>query len=123
MGEHASLAHAEVALTLDIYRLAVPQIALVADEHGDNGGVGVRPQLAQPPFAVLEALAPRDVVHKQRADRAAIICGGDRAVALLAGGVPHLGLDGLAVVLDLPRRELHADRRLRVLAELVLGEA
>ena len=48
---------------------------------------------------------------------------GDGAVALLAGGVPDLRLDGLAVHLDAAGGELHADGALALQVELVAGEA
>uniref|UniRef100_J3M8W5 DUF834 domain-containing protein n=1 Tax=Oryza brachyantha TaxID=4533 RepID=J3M8W5_ORYBR len=47
----------------------------------------------------------------------------DRAVPLLAGGVPNLGLDDLAVDLEAAGGELDADGGLGLEAELVLGEA
>lgn len=81
------------------------------------------PQLLQPPRHVLVGLMLGDVVDKQGADGAAIVGGGDGAVALLAGRVPDLGLDGLAVDLNAAGRELDADGRLAVEVEFVAGES
>jgi hypothetical protein len=49
--------------------------------------------------------------------------GADQRVPLLAGGVPNLGLDDLAVDLETAGGELDADGGLGLEAELVLGEA
>lgn len=77
----------------------------------------------EPLRAVLEAVAIRDVVNDQRAHCIPVVGGRHGAVPLLAGGVPHLCLDGLAIVLNLPRRKLDADGALRVRLELVFREA
>ena len=53
-----------------------------------------------------------DVVDKQSADRATVVCRGDGTVSLLAGGIPDLGLDGLGVNLDGAGSEFDADGRL-----------
>jgi len=47
----------------------------------------------------------------------------DQSVPLLAGGVPNLGLDDLAVDLEAEGGELDADGGLGVEGEAVLGEA
>ena len=101
----------------------MPQIALVSDQHDDNVGVGMVPELLEPPGHVLVGLVLADVVDEQGADGASVVGGGDGAVALLAGGIPDLGLDGLGVDLDGAGRELDADGRLRVDVELVAGES
>ena len=88
--------------------------------HGDRGWAGGRN--LEPALAVLEALALRDVIHQQRADRATVVGGGDRSIPLLPGRVPHLRLDGLAIVLNLPRREIDADGAFGVVMELVARE-
>ena len=77
----------------------------------------------EPLRAVLEAVAVGDVVHDQRTHRISVVGGRHGAVPLLAGGVPHLCLDRLAVMLDLPRRKLDADGALRVRMELIFREA
>lgn len=97
----------------------MPQIALVTDEHDDNVGVGMVAQLLQPPRHVLVCLVLADVVDKQSADCATVVCGGDGAVPLLACGIPDLGLDGLCVDLDGAGSEFDADGRLGVEVELV----
>lgn len=80
-------------------------------------------QLLQPPRHVLVRLVLADVVDEQRADGAAVVGRGDGAVALLARGVPDLGLDGFGVDLDGARGELDADGGFGVEVELVAGEA
>ena len=80
-------------------------------------------QLLQPPRDVLVGLVLADVVDEQGADGAAVVGGGDGAVALLAGRVPDLRLDGLAVDLDAARCEFDADGGFAVEVEFVAGEA
>lgn len=50
-----------------------------------------------------------DVVHKENAHGASVVCGGDGAEAFLAGGVPYLELHALAVELDGSDLEVDAD--------------
>ena len=64
-----------------------------------------------------------DVVDEERTDGAAVVGGGDGAVALLARGVPDLGLDGLAVDLDAARGEFDSDGGFAVEVEFVAREA
>ena len=109
----------------------MPQIALVTDEHDDDVGIGMVPELLQPPRDVLVGGLLADVVNEQSTDSAAIVGRGDGTVALLAGSVPdlvagqrlcasflllrlrsHLRLDGLGVNLDGPSGELNANRGL-----------
>jgi hypothetical protein len=80
-------------------------------------------QLLQPPCHVLVGLVLGDVVDEQRTDSAAVVGGGDGAVALLAGGVPDLCFDGLAVYLDTTCCEFYADGRFAVQVEFVAREA
>ena len=101
----------------------VPQVGLVADEHDDDVGLGVVAELLEPALDVLEGGVLGDVVDEEGADGAAVVGRGDGAVALLAGGVPDLGLDGLALGLDGLGGELDADGRLGLEVELVAGEA
>jgi hypothetical protein len=101
----------------------MPQIALVSDKHDDNVGVGMVAQLLQPPCDVLVGLVLADVVDEQRSDGAAVVCGGNSAVSLLAGGIPDLSLDGFGVDLDGAGGELDTDGRLGVEVELVASES
>jgi len=101
----------------------MPQIALVTDEHDDDVGVGMVAQLLQPPRDVLVCLVLADVVDKQSADSATVVCGGDGAVPLLACGIPDLGFDSLCVDLDGAGSEFDADGRLGVKVELVARES
>lgn len=80
-------------------------------------------QLLQPPRHVLIRLVLGDVVDEQRTDGAAVVGGGDGAVALLARRVPDLGFDGLIVDLDAAGRELYADGGLAVEVELIARES
>lgn len=100
----------------------MPQIALVTHKHDDNVGVGMVAQLLQPPRHILICLVLADVVDKQSADCATVVCRRNGAVALLACRVPDLGLDGLGVDLDGAGGELDADGRLGVQVELVARE-
>lgn len=80
------------------------------------------PQLLQPPLHILIRLVLADIVHQQRAHCAAVVGGGDGAVAFLAGGVPDLGFDGFGVDLDGAGGEFDADGGLAVEVEFVAGE-
>jgi hypothetical protein len=79
-------------------------------------------KLLEPPGDVLVGLVLADVVDEEGANGTAVVGGGDGAVALLARGIPDLGLDGLGVDLDRPRGELDADGGLGVDVELVSRE-
>jgi len=100
----------------------VSQIGLVAHKHNDDVGLGVVAELLEPALDVLERGVLGDVVNEEGTDGAAVVGRGDGAVALLAGGVPDLGLDGLALGLDGLGGELDADGRLGLEVELVAGE-
>lgn len=100
----------------------VSQIGLVAHEHDDDVGLGVVAELLEPALDVLERGVLGDVVNEEGADGAAVVGRGDGAVALLPGGVPDLGLDGLALGLDGLGGELDADGRFGLEVELVAGE-
>lgn len=75
----------------------MPQIALVTDEHNDDVAVRMVTELFKPPRRILIGAVLGDVVDKQGTYRAAVVRVGDCAVALLASGIPNLGLDGLAI--------------------------
>lgn len=100
----------------------VPQIALVSHQHDDNVCVGMIAELFQPACDVLVGLVLGNVVDEKGADCAAVVGAGDGAVALLAGGIPDLRLDGLVVDLDAASGELDADGGLAVEVEFVAGE-
>lgn len=101
----------------------MPQIALIADEHNHNIRIRMIPQFLQPSRHVLVGAVLADVVDEQSAHGAAIVGGGDGAVALLARRVPDLGLDGLGVDGDAAGRELDADGGFAVEVEFVAREA
>ena len=80
-------------------------------------------EFLEPAADVVEGGAAGDVVDEEGAEGAAVVGGGDGAEALLAGGVPDLGLDVLAVDVHALRLELDADGGLGVEIELVAGVA
>lgn len=79
-------------------------------------------ELFQPACDVLVGLVLGDVVDEEGADGATVVGAGDGAVALLAGGIPDLRLDGLVVDLDAASGEFDADGGLAVEVEFVAGE-
>lgn len=101
----------------------VPQVGLVADEHDDDVGLGVVAELLEPALNVLKGGVLGDVVDEESPDGAPVVSRGDGPIALLAGSVPDLGLDGLPLGLDRFGRELDADGRLGLQVELVAGKA
>ncbi len=101
----------------------MPQIALIAHQHNHNVRVRVISQLLQPPRHVLVCLVLGDVVHQQGAHGTTVVSGCDRTIALLAGRVPDLRLDGLAVDLNAAGCEFNADGGLAVEVEFVAGES
>jgi len=78
----------------------VPQVRLVTNQHDDDVGVGVVPELPKPPLDVLVCEVLGDVVDEERAHGPPVVGGGDGAVPLLPRRVPDLGLDGLPVNLE-----------------------
>ena len=70
----------------------------------------MRAQFPEPSLAILEAFAFCDVVHEQGTNGATVVGCCDGAVAFLPCCVPNLRLDGLPIMLDLPCRELDANR-------------
>ncbi|KAI6776987.1 hypothetical protein HG530_000932 [Fusarium avenaceum] len=92
----------------------VSQIALVSNQHDNNVGIGMIPQLLEPSCDVLVGLVLADIVYEEGADSASIVSGSDGAVSLLSSGIPDLGLDCLGVDLDRSSGELDTDSRLRV---------
>lgn len=100
----------------------VSQIALVSNKHDNDVGVRMVPEFFQPPIDIVVGLMLADVVDKKGSDGTAIVSGGDRTVALLAGRIPDLGLDRLRVNLNGAGRELDTNGRLGVKVEFVPGE-
>jgi len=100
----------------------VPQIALVSNEHDNDVGVGMVPELLQPPGDVVVGLVLADVVDEQSTNGTAIVRRRDGPVPFLTRGIPDLRLDRLGVDLDGASRELDTDGRLGVQVELVAGE-
>lgn len=107
---------------LRVHSSEVPQIALVSHQHDDNVCVGMVAELLQPACDVLVGLVLGNVVDEEGTDCATVVSTGDGAVALLAGGIPDLSLDGLVVDLDAAGGELDADSGLAVEVEFVAGE-
>lgn len=98
------------------------QITLVADQHDDHVRVGVLPGVLEPGRQVVERLAARNVVHEQGTSRPAVVRARDRPERLLAGRVPNLQLDLLAVDGDHPGAELDPDRQVMDRLEALVGE-
>ena len=69
-------------------------------QHDDDVGVGVVPELPEPPLHVLVCEVLGDVVDEESAHSPPVVGGGDGAVSLLPRRVPDLGLDGLPVNLN-----------------------
>lgn len=76
-------------------------------------------ELVEPATDVLEGGAASDVVDDESSDGAAVIGGCDGAEAFLAGGIPNLSFDFLAVDDHALSLKLDADRGLWVRIELV----
>lgn len=79
-------------------------------------------ELIEPALDAIEGRPTTNVVNDKRTDSAAIVSGSDGPEALLAGGVPDLGLDLLAVDINDLGLELHSNGGLGVLVELVASE-
>lgn len=80
------------------------------------------PQLLQPAGDVFKGEVLGDVVDEKGPDGTAIVGRRDGPVALLAGRVPDLRLDGLGVDLDRSRGKLDTDRRLAIEVEFIARE-
>lgn len=98
------------------------QITFVTDQHDDHVRVGVLPGVLEPGRQVVERLAARNVVHQQGTGRTPVVRSGNRTERLLAGRVPNLQLDLLAVDGDHPGAELDADRQVMNRLEALVGE-
>lgn len=99
------------------------QIALVSDQHDDDIGIGVVPQLLQPSRDVLVCLVFANIIDEEGPHGASIVGRGDSAVPFLTGSIPDLGLDGLGVNLDGAGGELYTDGRFRVEVEFIAGKS
>ena len=66
-------------------------------QHDDDVGVGVVPELPEPPLHVLVSEVFGDVIDEESPHSPPVVGGGDGAVSLLPRRVPDLGLDGLPV--------------------------
>jgi hypothetical protein len=122
LNEAEPVGNRELARVVAVHSSEVPQIALVSHQHDDDVCVGMVAELFQPARNVLVGLVLGDVVDEKRTDGATVVCAGDCAVALLAGSIPDLGLDGLVVDLDAASGKLDADSGLAVEVEFVAGE-
>lgn len=100
----------------------VSQIALISDQHDDDVGIGVIPQLLQPPVDILVGLMFANIVNEESADRATVVGRGNRPVTFLTSSIPNLSLDRLGIDLDGAGCEFDTDSRLGVQVELVTGE-
>lgn len=101
----------------------MPQIALVANKHDDDVGVGMVSELLQPSRDILVGLVLADVIDKKGTNGTTVVGRGDGTIALLAGGIPDLCLDGLGINLNRAGSELDTDGRLGVQIEFVAGKS
>lgn len=99
------------------------QITLVTDKHNNDVGVGMVAQFLKPPGDILVGLMLANVVDEKGTNGAAVVGRCDGAVALLAGCIPNLGLDGLGVDLNRSGSKLNADSGLGIEVEFVSGES
>jgi len=99
------------------------EVGLVSDEQHDYVVLSVLAELRIPFLNIVEGAGLGDVVHQKGADSVSVVGVRDGSVPLLARGVPDLCAHLLVLDLNVSRRELNADRRLRVLFELVLRVA
>ena len=97
LDEAQGLALAVGRRVVRLHAAQVPQVGLVAHEGHGDAAVRVVAQLLEPALCVFKRRGFRDVIDQERADGATVVGRRDGAVALLAGRVPDLGLDGLAV--------------------------
>lgn len=100
----------------------MPQIALVANKHDDDVGIGVVSEFLQPSRDILVGLVLADVIDKKGTNGTTVVGRGDGTIALLAGSIPDLCLDGLRINLNGTGSELDTDSRLGVQVEFVAGE-
>ena len=108
---------------VNIDRLQVLEVALVAHEHGHVRRTRVLLHLLEPVVDALERPALGDVVHEQRAGSATVVSCCHGLVVLDARGIPDVRLDCLAIMRDLARPKVDAHRLLAVHVERVLCEA
>ncbi len=101
----------------------VSHVALVANEDARDVVARVLLDLVHPVLDGGEALAVGDVIGHDDAVCALVIAAGDRLEALLAGGVPNLQLDGLAVNLDGADLEVDSDGGHEVVSEDIVCES
>ena len=99
------------------------QITLVSDQHDDNVGIGVIPQLLQPPVDILVGLVFADIVDEKGTNGTTVVSRGDGTVTFLTSSIPDLSLDRLGIHLDRAGCELDTDSRLGVQVEFVPGES
>mmetsp|Transcript_39884 Transcript_39884/g.68447 ORF Transcript_39884/g.68447 Transcript_39884/m.68447 type:complete len:228 (-) Transcript_39884:5-688(-) len=99
------------------------KVRLVASERDDNVWVALPLQLLHPLLCALEGVPVGDIVHHNRSSSPAVVHGGERVIALLAGRVPDLKLDCGVVQSNSLREEGCANRGLLVLKELPTHKA
>lgn len=86
-------------------------------------GIERTAELIEPALDAVEGTPAGDIVDDKRGGGAAVVGGSDGPKPLLAGGVPDLSLDLLAVDFHHLRLELDADRGLGVAIELIPSES
>lgn len=101
--------------------LLVEHVALVTGEELVHSDVGVLLDLSDPVPDGLEGAAVRDVVDEEDALRSAKVGRGDGPEPFLAGCVPNLQLDPLAIDVDVLDLKVNPDGRDEGRAERVIG--
>lgn len=71
----------------------------------------------------VKALLICHIVHEQNAHGTSVVCGCDGSESLLAGSIPYLQLDPLAVQIYGPYLEIYADRRNETGCEAVFAKS
>mmetsp|Transcript_717 Transcript_717/g.991 ORF Transcript_717/g.991 Transcript_717/m.991 type:complete len:227 (-) Transcript_717:135-815(-) len=99
------------------------QVRLISNQHDHNVRLGVISQFLQPTLNILKSGMFANIINEEGSNGSTVVSGGDGAVALLAGRIPDLGLDGFALGLDGFGGEFYADCGFGVLVELIAGEA
>ena len=115
-----------IGIVLDDFRADLSRfskVRLVSYEHDSDPGFCVFLKLSEPLLHVLESLGLGEVESNDGSNRPAVVCIGDGSKSFLAGGIPDLVLDALAVDVGGLGGELYSDGGLGVHIEDVVDES
>lgn len=104
-------------VSLDLYH-----VQLVPNEHNRHIHTRKLPDIGNPPVEGLEALLLLQVEDEDDGVRTPVVRLGQRPKPLLAGSVPYLETDGLALGDDLLCHKVYANCTNHALVKCVLGE-